>query len=83
MMPIQTYLIDSYQRYAASALAATTLLRSLIGALLPLGGLDLYKKLGIGWGNSLLAFIALALLPFPFLFYRYGEKIRNKFKREY
>ncbi|OCK82598.1 MFS general substrate transporter [Lepidopterella palustris CBS 459.81] len=83
MMPVQTYLIDSYKLYAASALAATTLLRSLIGALLPLGGLNLYKKLGIGWGNSLLAFIALAMLPFPFLFYRFGERIRVKFRREY
>jgi len=83
MMPIQTYLIDSYKRYAASALAASTLLRSILGALLPLAGQGLYKKLGYGWGNSLLGFIGLAMLPFPFLFYRYGEAIRNRFKREY
>ncbi|KAF2808124.1 MFS general substrate transporter [Mytilinidion resinicola] len=83
MMPVQTYLIDSYKRYAASALAASTLLRSLLGALLPLAGQNLYIKLGYGWGNSLLGFIGVAMLPFPFLFYRYGEAIRNKFKREY
>jgi hypothetical protein len=82
-MPIQTYLIDSYKRYAASALAAATLIRSLLGALLPMAGLDLYKKLGYGWGNSVLGFIGLAMLPSPFLFYRYGEWIRNRFRREY
>ena len=37
-MPISTYLIDCYQLYAASALAANTVLRSLMGALLPLAG---------------------------------------------
>jgi fluoride ion exporter CrcB/FEX len=37
-MPITTYLIDAYQLYAASALAANTVLRSLTGALLPLAG---------------------------------------------
>jgi fluoride ion exporter CrcB/FEX len=37
-MPISTYLIDAFQLYAASALAANTVLRSLLGALLPLAG---------------------------------------------
>jgi hypothetical protein len=37
-MPISTYLIDAFQLYAASALAANTVLRSLTGALLPLAG---------------------------------------------
>lgn len=37
-MPISTYLIDAFQLYAASALAANTVLRSLMGALLPLAG---------------------------------------------
>jgi hypothetical protein len=29
------------------------------------------------WGNSLLAFIALALSPISWILYRYGEKIRK------
>ena len=37
-MPIVTYLIYAFQIYAASALAANTVLRSLMGALLPLMG---------------------------------------------
>jgi len=37
-MPISTYLIDAFQLYAASALAANAVLRSLMGALLPLAG---------------------------------------------
>ena len=45
--------------------------------LLPLSGLKMYNALGFGWGNSLLAFIALALVPVPVAFVFYGEKIRK------
>ena len=76
-MPIQTYLVDAFTIYAASALAANTILRSLVGAVLPLAGRKMYETLGLGWGNSLLAFIALALCPIPWIFYRYGERIRK------
>lgn len=76
-MPIQTYLVDAFTIYAASAIAANTVLRSLVGALLPLAGRKMYQTLGLGWGNSLLAFIALAMCPIPWVFWRYGERIRK------
>ena len=76
-MPIQTYLVDAFTIYAASALAANTILRSLVGALLPLAGQKMYATLGLGWGNSLLAFIAIAMFPIPVIFYKYGERIRK------
>jgi MFS family permease len=76
-MSASTYLVDSYLRYAASVTAANTALRSLIGALLPLAGPSMYDALGLGWGNSLLAFIALAMCSVPFLFWKYGKRIRT------
>ncbi|OTB03029.1 hypothetical protein M426DRAFT_322052 [Hypoxylon sp. CI-4A] len=79
MFCIQNYLLDTYPRYAASATAAMTVLRSLLGALLPLGGLEMYDALGLGWGNSLLGFISLALIPLPLIFYKFGERIRGRF----
>lgn len=81
-MPIQTYLVDAFTLYAASAVAANTVARSLVGAILPLAGRPLYEKLGLGWGNSLLGFIALTMIPIPLLFIRYGEYLRTspKFK---
>jgi multidrug resistance protein len=79
MMCIQNYLLDTYPRYAASVTAALAVLRSLLGALLPLGGLQMYEALGIGWGNSLLAFISLALVPIPVCFFIYGERLRGRF----
>ncbi|KAL5444090.1 hypothetical protein PMIN07_010435 [Paraphaeosphaeria minitans] len=77
MMTIQTYLVDAFTVHAASAIAANTVLRSLFGAFLPLAGLDMFAALGLGWGNSLLGFIALALIPVPLLLRLRGESIRT------
>jgi multidrug resistance protein len=76
--PIQTYLIDSFPQYAASAVAGLTAIRCLFGAVLPLAGPSMYKSLGLGWGNSLLGFVAVAMIPFPALIYKYGGLIRKK-----
>lgn len=76
-LPIQMYLVDAFGIYAASAIATNTVVRSLFGATLPLAGRPLYSTLGYGWGNSLLAFIALVLSPIPVLLVRYGERIRT------
>jgi len=43
----------------------------------PLFGLKMYDTLGLGWGNSLIAFIALGLCPTPWLFFWYGERLRT------
>jgi hypothetical protein len=71
---VQTYLIDMTPRYAASATSAAMVFRSLFGFAFPLFGRQMYNKLGYGWGNSLMGFIALPLgLLFPLFIFRYGE----------
>jgi hypothetical protein len=76
-LPIQTYLVDAFTEHAASVTASMTVVRSLIGAFLPLAGPAMYARLGLGWGNSVLGFISLAMLPFPVVFYYYGKRIRT------
>ncbi|KAH6695340.1 polyamine transporter 3 [Plectosphaerella plurivora] len=78
MMCIQNYLLDTIPRYAASTTAALAVLRSLAGALLPLGGLEMYNSLGLGWGNSLLGFLTLAMVPLPLIFFLFGARIRAR-----
>jgi MFS family permease len=78
-LPIQTYFIDVGGKYAASSVAGLTALRCLFGAFLPLAGPAMYSSLGLGWGNSLLGFLAMGLIPVPALIYRYGKAIRTKF----
>lgn len=79
-MVITTYLVDAYTVYAASALAANTVMRSVLGSVLPLAGQKMYDTLGLGWGNSLLAFIAIGMLPLPWILMKYGERLRKKFE---
>jgi hypothetical protein len=76
-MTLTIYLVDHFEIYAASAVGAATVLRAILGAVLPLVGLPMYNALGLGWGNSLLGFISLALCPIAYLFYIWGERIRN------
>ncbi|KAL2265966.1 hypothetical protein VTJ83DRAFT_5318 [Remersonia thermophila] len=80
MMCIQNYLLDVYPRAAASVTAALAVLRSLAGALLPLCAIDMYTALKMGWGNSLLGFISLGLVPIPLLFYAFGARLVKKFE---
>jgi hypothetical protein len=75
--PVQIFLVNTFPVHSASALAASNLLRSVVGGVLPLGGQKLYSTLGYGWGNSLLAFIALGLTPLPVLLMRFGERLRE------
>jgi hypothetical protein len=79
-LSIMNYLIDAYLIYAASVLAANSVLRSLFGAAFPLFTSYMYANLGIHWASSIPAFLALACVPFPFLFYMYGEAIRQRCK---
>ncbi len=83
-LSIMNYLIDSYTIYAASVLAANSVLRSLFGAVFPLFTTYMYDNLGIHWASTIPAFLALICVPFPFLFYKYGPAIRKrcKFARE-
>ncbi|OJD21959.1 hypothetical protein ACJ73_06698 [Blastomyces percursus] len=62
---IFTFLVDAYPLYAASALAANSFLRSSFGAAFPLFGIQMYNRLGFNWASSLLAFLTVAMAPFP------------------
>ncbi|KAL2207025.1 MFS general substrate transporter [Sarocladium strictum] len=79
-LPTQIYIVDAYSRYAASALAAFCVMRSVVAAFLPLAGPIMYKKLGIGWGNSVLGFISLAMVPIPVLICKFGGRLRRNEK---
>lgn len=71
------YLVDSYPTYAASAIAANTFLRSTFAAVFPLFARQLFVNLGVHWGSTLIGFIALGMIPIPYVLYIFGEKIRT------
>ncbi|KAK4992355.1 hypothetical protein LTR50_001113 [Elasticomyces elasticus] len=77
MNTVQNYYIDSFEKYAASAIAAGAVFRSLVGGVVPLFAPVLFEKLGYGWGISVFAFMSVAIAPAPVIFYYYGKRIRE------
>ncbi|KAK3671631.1 hypothetical protein LTR78_008554 [Recurvomyces mirabilis] len=78
------YLMDFYgPLYGASAMGANNIPRYLMGFAFPLFAVQMYERLGTGWATSLLSFISLALAAIPFLFYKFGPKLRaaSKYQR--
>lgn len=81
---LNNYIIDTYHKYAASALATKVFLRSAGGAAFPLFVTQMYHGLGLMWGSFLLAFVSLAMVAVPFSFYRFGARLRSKLcKQDY
>jgi hypothetical protein len=72
------YLAGSYGIYAASALAGNAVVRSFTGGTLPLAGPSMYAKLTPQWAGTLLGLVQVALIPIPFVFYKWGDRIRSK-----
>ncbi|KAI0148034.1 MFS general substrate transporter [Hypoxylon sp. NC0597] len=76
---MQAYVMDSYPKHVASASAASQMLRNVTGFAFPLFAPKMYQSLGYGWGNSLLAFVFLAIgIPAPLILWKYGAKLRAK-----
>ncbi|KAJ6020573.1 hypothetical protein N7540_006077 [Penicillium herquei] len=71
------YLAHSYGHYAASALAGNTVIRSIMGAVLPLAGPSMYAQLGLNWGGFLLGMAEAVCILIPFVFLYYGHRIRK------
>ncbi|KAH7153369.1 major facilitator superfamily domain-containing protein [Dactylonectria macrodidyma] len=74
------YLVDTFQMYAASAVAANTFLRSCFAAAFPLVVTPMYHNIGVGPSSSITGGFAALLIPVPFVFYTFGKRIRARSK---
>ena len=72
------YIVDTYLMFAASALAANTIMRSVFGAAFPLFATQMYDKLNPRWASTLLGFIALVMAPIPLVLFRFGPALRAR-----
>ncbi|KAF4587640.1 major facilitator superfamily [Ophiocordyceps camponoti-floridani] len=72
------YIVDAYLMFAASALAGNTFMRSLAGATFPLFARQMFLGMGVQWASTLLGCLALLMCPIPFIFYKYGSRLREK-----
>lgn len=75
---VQAYTVDTYGEYAASATGAAAFIRTMCGFSFPLFAPRMNRVLGIGWGNSLLGFVALTCgIAAPCLLWKYGIWLRK------
>lgn len=79
-MALLNYLVDAYEVFAASAMAAASLSRSSFGAVLPFAAKPMYRAMGVAWATSLLGFFSLALCVVPFVFLKFGGKMKERSK---
>ncbi|KAI9932119.1 hypothetical protein ASPWEDRAFT_51156 [Aspergillus wentii DTO 134E9] len=75
-MAMINYVTDAYETYSASALSAATFTRSTLGAVLPLAAKPMFDRLGVHWACTLIAFLSMGVTVIPFVFIRYGDRIR-------
>ncbi|KAH6709219.1 major facilitator superfamily domain-containing protein [Leptodontidium sp. MPI-SDFR-AT-0119] len=67
---VQNYYIDAFERYAASAIAAGSLFRSVVGGVVPVFTGGLLESVGLGQGFSVFfGFVSLVFALSPVLFY--------------
>jgi MFS family permease len=72
------YIVDCYETRSSSALSGVTVVRSLAGFTFPLFASKMFKLLGYGWGNTLLALVSIAFGgPLPFIVWKLGPQLRR------
>ncbi|MCJ1255387.1 hypothetical protein MMC24_003203 [Lignoscripta atroalba] len=76
-----SYLFDAYPpRGTLSALTAAASFRLVLAAALPLVILQMIMGLTGAWAYSLFGFISAALMPVPFVLFKWGAKLRARSK---
>ena len=75
-MAVLGYLGDAYPEHIASVYAGNDLFRASFGASFPLFADAMFHRLGIDWGNTLLALLAVVFIPIPFVLIKYGKALR-------
>ncbi|KAF5855763.1 hypothetical protein ETB97_008463 [Aspergillus alliaceus] len=77
----QQYVMEAFQGHVASAGAASRFLRNIFAFCFPLFAPAMYRHLGLGWGNCMLAFIFLVIgVAAPFILWIFGAGLRAKGK---
>lgn len=77
-MTTYQYLMDTYEIYAASALASVTFIRYTIsGAFIEIS-IPFYENMGVPYTLTILGSLSGVLVVIPYAFYRYGPAIRKR-----
>ncbi|KAL4907085.1 hypothetical protein BDW74DRAFT_176685 [Aspergillus multicolor] len=72
------YIADAYTVYAGSAMAAIAVLRGIAAGCMPLFAYPMYSGLGSNVATSIIAAIATVYCITPYVFMKWGLKLREK-----
>lgn len=75
-----SYIIDSFPKYVASAVATKTFLWSMAGASVPMFVVQMYDGMNPHWASTLLALVSTGMMVIPFVFFKWGNRIRASSK---
>lgn len=76
-MSCVSFVTESYQTDGASALAAVSFIRSLMGAAFPLFTVQWYENMGFQYAGLLIALLAVLMSFLAPLFFFYGPWVRK------
>lgn len=79
-LALSNYVVDAYELFAASAMAAISSSRSIAGATIPFATRPMYSNLGVNWACTVWGCISLLMCLVPFAFLKYGARIRANSK---
>lgn len=51
-----------------------------MACILPIFSPEMFYTIGWGWGGTLLALVSLIAIPAPVLLFKYGKRLRERFK---
>lgn len=78
---ISIFMLDAYgPLYGASAAGAAMFTRYSLSAAFPMFALQMYQGLGVHWATTILACCTIPMALIPWLFFKYGERLRSKMK---
>lgn len=77
----QNYAVESYLQVSASVLAACAFMRASFAAAFPLFAQQMFHNMGVQWAGTLLGCIALLMVPIPFLFKYYADRLAKTIKQ--
>ncbi|KAJ8586462.1 MFS general substrate transporter [Rhizopogon salebrosus TDB-379] len=72
------YLADCYGPYASSALAGQSLCRNILATIFPLFTTQMFDRMTYKWADTLVALIAVVMIPIPYILFFYGSRIRQR-----
>ncbi|OJJ47513.1 hypothetical protein ASPZODRAFT_131020 [Penicilliopsis zonata CBS 506.65] len=71
------YIADTFEFYAASAMGTVSLVRFAAAGGVVTVSFPFYENLGVGDTLTILACLSFAMLPMPYIFYKFGHHIRR------